>query len=65
MMNRPNSKYYKRNRRVKWSNPLLVWLFVLVTALIMVPIQAAEEPTEAETVEVQEVEETQPAQEEE
>ena len=57
-MNRPTSKYYKRSRRVKWSNPIVVWLLVFLTIMIMVPIQAAEEPAEPETVEVQQVEET-------
>lgn len=40
MINRPNTKKYRRNRRAKWSNPIFVWLFVFLAMLIMVPIQA-------------------------
>ena len=47
-MNRPTSKHYKRHKRVKRSNPLFVWLFVLMIILIMVPIQAAEDSSPRE-----------------
>lgn len=43
MMNRPNSKRYRKDRRAKRSNPLLVWLLALLAFLIMVPIQAADQ----------------------
>lgn len=65
-MNRPNTKNYRRNRRAKWNNSLLVWLFVFLATLIMVPIQAVdEEPSKKETAQVEEVEETETETEEE
>lgn len=63
MTNRPNTKGYRRNRRAKWSNPLLVWLFVFLTMLIMVPIQAIgddrPEPEQTEQIQQAETEEEQ------
>lgn len=63
MINRPNTKGYRRNRRAKWSNPLFVWLFVFLTMLIMIPIQAADHkpdpPKEEQIQQVETVEETQ------
>ena len=68
MMNRPNSKNYKRNRRAKRSNPLFVWLFVLLAMLITVPIQAVdsdhEEEIPASQIEEQEIADAELAEEE-
>lgn len=63
MRNRPNTKGYRRDRRARWSDPLLVWLFVFLTMLIMVPIQAVgddrPEPQQTEQIQQEEtVEET-------
>lgn len=61
MRNRPNTKGYRRDRRAKWNNPLLVWLFVFLTMLIMIPIQAVgddrPEPQQAEQIQQTETEE--------
>lgn len=47
-MNKPNTKRYRKDRRAKRSNPIFVWLLVLLAFLIMVPIQAADQKEEQE-----------------